>query len=85
MGKEIGQDKLKKLKALLGVKLRVRKRTMDKVKDVWDCLDIMEKRLLDSKLFSFLKNVYPADVGPLEIIDDFTEGMFFWLFKCYNS
>uniref|UniRef100_A0A8W8JCF3 Caspase-8 n=1 Tax=Magallana gigas TaxID=29159 RepID=A0A8W8JCF3_MAGGI len=72
--KEIGQDKLKKLKALLRVKLRVRKRTMDKVKDVWDCLDIMEKRLLDSKLFPFLKNVYPADVGPLEIIDDFTEG-----------
>lgn len=85
MGKEIGQDKLKKLKALLRVKLRVRKRTMDKVKDVWDCLDIMEKRLLESKLFPFLKNVYPADVGPLEIIDDFTEGMFFWLFKCYNS
>lgn len=74
VGKEIGQDKSKKLKALLRVKLRVRKRTMDKVKDVWDCLDIMEKRLLDSKLFSFLKNVYPADVGPLEILDDFTEG-----------
>lgn len=75
MGKEIGQDELKKLKALLTVKLRVRKRTMDKVKDVWDCLDIMEKRLLDL-----------VDVGLLEIIDDFTKGMgFFWIFKYYNS
>lgn len=68
MGKEIGQDKLKKFKALLRVKLRVRKRTMDKVKDVWDCLDIMEKRLLDL-----------VDVGLLEIIDDFTKGMVFFL------
>lgn len=84
MGKEIGQDKLKKFKALLRVKLRVGKRTMDKVKDVWDCLDIMEKRLLDLK--PFLKNVYPVDVGLLEIIDDFTKGMvFFWVFKYYNS
>lgn len=75
MGKEIGQDKLKKFKALLRVKLRVRKRTMDKVKDVWDCLDIMEKRLLDL-----------VDVGLLEIIDDLTKGMvFFWIFKYYNS
>lgn len=68
----------------LRVKLRVRKRIMDIVKDVWDCLDIMEKRFLDLKLFLFLKNVYLVDVGLLEIIDDFIEGMFFWLFKCYN-
>lgn len=67
----------------LRVKLRVRKRIMDKVKDVWDCLDIMEKRFLDLKLF--LKNVYLVDVGLLEIIDDFIKGMvFFWLFKYYN-
>lgn len=58
----------------LRVKLRVRKRIMDKVKDVWDCLDIMEKRFLDL-----------VDVGLLEIIDDFIKGMvFFWIFKYYN-
>lgn len=82
---EIGQDELKKLKALLTVKLRVGKRKMDTVKDVWDCLDIMEERLLDSELFPCLKTVYTTDERILEIIDDFTKGMFFWLFKYYNS
>nr|XP_034334497.1 caspase-3-like isoform X2 [Crassostrea gigas] len=52
---------------------RVGKRTMDTVKDVWDCLDIMEKRLLDSELFSFLKTVYTTDERLLEIIDDFAK------------
>uniref|UniRef100_A0A8W8JC90 Caspase-8 n=1 Tax=Magallana gigas TaxID=29159 RepID=A0A8W8JC90_MAGGI len=46
---------------------------MDTVKDVWDCLDIMEKRLLDSELFSFLKTVYTTDERLLEIIDDFAK------------
>lgn len=77
VGEEIGQDELKKLKALLTVELRVGKRTMDTVKDVWDCLDIMEERLLDSELFPFLKTVYTTDERLLEIIDDFAKGMFF--------
>lgn len=85
MGEKIGQDELKKLKAFLNVDLRVGKRTMDTVKDVWDCLDIMEERLLNSELFPCLKTVYTTDERILEIIDDFTKGMFFWLFKYYNS
>lgn len=74
VGEEIGQDELKKLRALLTVELRVGKRTMDTVKDVWDCLDIMEERLLDSELFPFLKTVYTTDERLLEIIDDFAKG-----------
>lgn len=66
------------------VELRVGKRIMDIVKDVWDCLDIMEERFLDLELFLFLKIVYMIDECLLEIIDDFIEGMFFWLFKYYN-
>lgn len=77
MGEEIGQDELKKLKAFLTVDLKVGKRTMDTVKDVWDCLDIMEKRLSDLDLFPCLKTVYTTDERILEIIDDFTKGMFF--------
>lgn len=77
MGEEIGQDELKKLKAFLTVDLSVGKRTMDTVKDVWDCLDIMEKRLSDLDLFPCLKTVYTTDERILEIIDDFTKGMFF--------
>lgn len=77
MGEEIGQDELKKLKAFLTVDLSVGKRTMDTVKDVWDCLDIMEKRLSDLDLFPCLKTVYTTDEHILEIIDDFTKGMFF--------
>lgn len=77
MGEEIGQDELKKLKAFLTVDLSVGKRTMDTIKDVWDCLDIMEKRLSDLELFPCLKTVYTTDERILEIIDDFTKGMFF--------
>lgn len=77
MGEKIGQDELKKLKAFLTVDLSVGKRTMDTVKDVWDCLDIMEKRLSDLQLFPCLKTVYTTDERILEIIDDFTKGMFF--------
>lgn len=77
VGVEIGQNELKKLKAFLTVELMVGKRTMDTVKDVWDCLDIMEKRLLDSELFPFLKTVYTTDERLLEIIDDFAKSMFF--------
>lgn len=77
MGEEIGQDELKKLKAFLTVDLSVGKRTMDTVKDVWDCLDIMEKRLSDFELFPCLKTVYTTDERILQIIDDFTKGMFF--------
>lgn len=77
MGEKIGQDELKKLKAFLTVDLSVGKRTMDTVKDVWDCLDIMEKKLSDLQLFPCLKTVYTTDERILEIIDDFTKGMFF--------
>lgn len=77
MGEKIGQDELKKLKAFLTVDLSVGKRAMDTVKDVWDCLDIMEKRLSDLQLFPCLKTVYTTDERILEIIDDFTKGMFF--------
>lgn len=59
------------------VELRVGKRIMDIVKDVWDCLDIMEERFLDLELFLFLKIVYMIDECLLEIIDDFVKGMFF--------
>lgn len=85
MGEEIGQDELKKLKSLLIVNLRVGKRTMDTIKDVWDCLDVMEERILGLDLFPLLKTVYPADVRILEIIDDFYKGMFFWLLKNYKN
>lgn len=78
MGEEIGQDELKKLKAFLTVDLSVGKRTMDTVKDVWDCLDIMEKRLSDLDLFPCLKTVYTTDERILEIIDDFTKGTMFF-------
>lgn len=77
MGEKIGQDELKKLKAFLTVDLSVGKRAMDTVKDVWDCLDIMEKMLSDLQLFPCLKTVYTTDERILEIIDDFTKGMFF--------
>lgn len=50
---------------------------MDTVKDIWDCLDIVEERLLNSELFPCLKTVYTTDERILEIIDDFTKGMFF--------
>lgn len=53
---------------------RVGKRTMDTVKDIWDCLDIVEERLLNSELFPCLKTVYTTDERILEIIDDVTKG-----------
>lgn len=61
----------------LNVDLRVGKRIMDIVKDVWDCLDIMEERFLNLELFLCLKIVYIIDECILEIIDDFIKGMFF--------
>lgn len=74
VGDEIGQEELKILKALLSFNSRFGKRTLDQIQNVWDCLDIMEERLSNSELFSFLKTVHAANARLLKMIDNFFEG-----------
>eukprot|EP00105_Crassostrea_gigas_P002040 XP_011414438.1 PREDICTED: caspase-3 isoform X2 [Crassostrea gigas] len=71
VGEETGQEELQNLKAHLSSKVGVGKRTLDLIRDVWDCLDVLEERLSDSEMFPLLKTVYTADVKLSGLLDDF--------------
>lgn len=75
VGEETGKDELQNLKAYLSSKVGVGKRTLDLIRDVWDCLDVLEERLSDSEMFPLLKTVYAADVKLSGLLDDFIKGM----------
>lgn len=74
VGEETGQEEIKTLKALLSFNSKVGKRTLDQIQDVWDCLDVLEERFLDSELVPFLRIMYAANARLLKIIDDIFEG-----------
>lgn len=71
VGEETGQEELKNLKMHLSSSLGFGKRTLDRIQDVWDCLDVLEERLSDSELFPMLKTVYAADEKLPGLLDDF--------------
>lgn len=85
MGEETGQEEIKTLKALLSFNSKVGKRTLDQIQDVWDCLDVLEERFLDSELVPFLRIMYAANARLLKIIDDFFEGLFIFVFDFFNN
>ena len=73
MGEETGRSELNALKTQLS-SMGVGKRDLDKILDVWDCLDLMEERLEDGKLISLLKRVYVDDDKLPGLLDDYTRG-----------
>ncbi|XP_065928350.1 caspase-8 isoform X2 [Magallana gigas] len=75
VGEETGKDELKNLKAYLSSKVGVGKRTLDLIRDVWDCLDVLEERLSDSEMFPLLKTLYAADENLPGLLEDFIKGI----------
>lgn len=75
MGEETGKDELKNLKAYLSSQVGVGKRTLDLIRDVWDCLDVLEERLSDSEMFPLLKTLYAADENLPGLLEDFIKGI----------
>lgn len=75
VGEETGQEELQNLKAYLSSQVGVGKRTLDLIRDVWDCLDVLEERLSDSEMFPLLKTVYAADKNLSGLLEDFIKGI----------
>ena len=73
VGAETGGFELNALKTQLS-SMEVRKRDLDKILDVWDCLDLMEERLEDGELISLLKRVYRDDDKLPGLLGDYTRG-----------
>lgn len=75
VGAETGGSELDALKTQLRVSsLEVGKRDLDKIVDVWDCLDLMEERMEDGELISLLRRVYVDDDKLPGLLDDYTRG-----------
>ena len=73
VGEETGRSELNALKTQLS-SMEVGKRDLDKILDVWDCLDLMEERLEDGELISLLKSVYRDDDKLPGLLGDYTRG-----------